>query len=131
MRCTTLSQLLWVPTVSTEKLGSVLLLHNDSAEAIFIGCCWNISLPCTSPVKNSPARAANATRQPRMVAGRYMVRASSLLPARTIHHAQIAATNVPAVRKAPATVCETAATAVLLLNSAAMLVSSARPVSGL
>jgi hypothetical protein len=41
------------------------------------------------------------------------------------------ATNAPAVRNDPATACKKAAIAVLLVNSATMLVSSARPVSGL
>ncbi len=134
MRWVTLSQLLWVPTVRIEKSGSVSVWHNDSAEAIFIGCCWNISLPCASPVKNSPAAETSATRQPRIVAGRYIVRASVSCPfdlARTIHHAQTPATKVPAVRNAPATACVNAAVAVLLVKSATMLVSSARPVSGL
>ena len=56
MTWATLSQLLWVPTVRTEKCGSVSVWHNDSADAIFIGCCSNISLPWTSPVKNSADR---------------------------------------------------------------------------
>src|SRR6185503_2420931 len=133
MRWMTLSQLLCVPTVSTEKLGSVSVWHSDSAEAIFIGCCWNISLPCTSPVKNRPADAISTTRQPRMVAGRYIVAASvfSVRCERTIHQPHTPATNAPAVRNAPVIACENAAIAVLLENSSKMLVSSARPVSGL
>src|SRR5690349_15840042 len=131
MRWVTLSQLLWVPTVRIEKSGSVSVWHNDSAEAIFIGCCSNISLPCMSPVKNSATADTNATRAPRMVAGRYIVRASELALDRTIHHAHTPATNVPAVRNAPATACENAAVAVLFVKSATMLVNSARPVSGL
>ena len=71
MTCVTLSQLLCVPTVRTEKSGSVSVWHNDSADAIFIGCWTNISLPWKSPVKNSPAAATSATRLPAIVAGRY------------------------------------------------------------
>ena len=33
-----LSQLFCVPTVRMENSGSVWVSHNDSAEAIFIGC---------------------------------------------------------------------------------------------
>ena len=131
----TLSQLLWVPTVRTEKFGSVSVWHNDSAEAIFIGCCSNISLPWMSPVSNRPAAETSVTRHPRIIAGRYIVAASASAPSRrcdrTIHHAHTQATNVPAVRNAPATAWENAAIAVLLVNSSTMLVNSARPVSGL
>src|ERR1700737_5360152 len=131
-----LSQLLCVPTVRIEKSGSVSVSHNDSADAIFIGCCWNISLPWWSPVNNNPAVATSATQHPRMVAGRYMVRASESgasadAPERTIHHALTAATNVAAVSSAPPTVWVNAACAVLLVSKATMLVSSARRVAGL
>ena len=108
--------------------------HNDSADAIFIGCWWNISLPWLSPVKNNPTVAARATRHPKMVAGRYMVWASLSafsLCERTIRHAHTAAMNVPPVNNEPVTACETAPWAVLLVNSAMMLVSSARLVTGL
>ena len=54
-----------------------------------------------------------------------------VLRERTSHHALTAATNVPAVSRAPATVCENAACAVLLVSSATMLVNSARWVAGL
>ncbi|EUA12099.1 hypothetical protein I546_2266 [Mycobacterium kansasii 732] len=50
---------------------------------------------------------------------------------RTSHHALTAATKVPAVSNEPATVCENAAIAVLLVSSAVMLFSSARLVAGL
>jgi hypothetical protein len=124
-----------VPTVRNEKFGSVSVWHNDSADAIFIGCCSNISLPCTSPVKNSATEAASATRLPRMVAGRNMVRASASCPdrrrERTISQAQIPATKAPAVNNDPATACKNAQIAVLLVNSAPKSTSSARPVSGL
>src|SRR5690348_9048654 len=134
-----LSQLLCVPTVRIEKSGSVRVSHNDSADAIFIGCCTNINLPWASPVKSKPTVATSATQHPRMVAGRNMVRASdsaagvavSGLRERTNHHALTAATKVPAVSKEPATACEKAALAVLLVNNAAMLVNSARRVAGL
>ena len=33
-----LSQLLWVPTVSTENFGSSSVWQRDSAAAIFMGC---------------------------------------------------------------------------------------------
>ena len=107
MTCVTLSQLLCVPIVRTEKSGSVSVWHNDSADAIFIGCWTNISLPWKSPVKNSPAAAANATRLPAIVAGRYMLLASpdssGRLCERTISHADTPATKVPAVSSDPAT----------------------------
>src|SRR3981189_491318 len=134
MRGVTLSQLLCVPTVRIEKSGSVSVWHNDSADAIFIGCCANISLPWASPVRNNPAVDASTTRHPRMVAGRFIGRASRPLffkRDRTIHHAHTPATKVPAVKNAPNTACEKAAIAVLLVNRATMLVSSARPVLGL
>ena len=135
MTCTTLSQLLCVPTVRTEKSGSVSLWHNDSADAIFIGCCSNISLPWTSPVHASAPAETSVTTQPSSIAGRNMpgggVCGLSARCARTIHHAQTHATKAPAVRKEPATACENAATAVLLVSNPTMLVSSARPVSGL
>src|SRR6516225_3630707 len=100
--------------VKTEKSGSVVVWHNASADAIFIGCWWNISLPWASPVKNKPTAAASATQHPRMAAGRNMVRASDSaagvavagLRERTSHHALTAATKVAAVSNAPATVCE-------------------------
>ena len=132
----TLSQLLCVPTVRMEKFGSVSVWHNDSADAIFIGCCWNISLPCMSPVKNKPD--GRGQRDPAAQDGGGPVHGARrrrcggcALAARTIHHAQTPATNVPAVRKAPATAWVNAQIAVLLVNSATMLCSSARPVSGL
>jgi hypothetical protein len=120
-----------------EKFGSVSVWHNDSADAIFIGCCSNISLPWTSPVRNSAAAATRVTQQPRTVAGRYMVRVSGTVSSdsgcrlRTIHQAHTAATNAPAVRNAPAIACQNAAIPVGLVNSVTMLCSSARPVSGL
>src|SRR5271166_1247208 len=128
-----LSQLLCVPTVKMEKSGSVSVSHNDSADAIFIGCCWNINLPWRSPVKNRPTAAISATQHPRMAAGRYMVRAaeSAAFWDRTSHHALTAATKVPAVSNEPVTACEKAARAVLLLSNAPMLSSSARRVAGL
>lgn len=108
--------------------------HNDSADAIFIGCCWNISLPWWSPVNNNPAVAANATQHPRMVAGRYMAWVSEsacVVLERTSHQALTAATKVPAVSSAPLTVWVNAACAVLLVSSTTMLLNSARPVVGL
>src|SRR5271166_7147318 len=74
-----------------------------------------------------------------MAAGRNIVRASdsatgwsaARLPERTSHQALTAATNVAAVSSEPATVCENAARAVLLLSSALMLCNSARRVTGL
>src|SRR5579875_4036288 len=126
-----LSQLLWVPMVRIEKYGSDSVWHNDSAEAIFMGCCRNISLPCVSPVKNNPTAAARTTKQPRMAAGRYMVCASSARGLRTIHHALTPDTNTPAVSRLPATACANAHIAVLLVSSATMLSSSARLVVGL
>lgn len=131
MRWMTLSQLLCVPTVRTEKFGSVSVSHNDSADAIFIGCWTNISLPWKSPVRKSPPAAISATRLPMMVAGRYMERASGVLWSRTISQAETPATNTPAVRNEPATTCRNAQIAVLLVNSAPKSTSSARPVSGL
>ena len=92
MRWVTLSQLLCVPTVRIEKSGSVSVWHNDSADAIFIGCWTNISLPWKSPVKNRPAAATSATRLPRI--GRRTVhacaprRSSPLRCDRTISHAR-------------------------------------------
>ncbi len=107
MTCMTLSQLLCVPIVRTEKSGSVSVSHNDSAEAIFIGCWTNISLPWMSPVKNSPPTAASATRLPAIVAGRYMLLASpdssGRLCERTISHADTPATKAPAVNSDPVT----------------------------
>ncbi len=107
MRWVTLSQLLCVPIVRAEKSGSVSVWHNDSADAIFIGCWTNISLPWMSPVKNNPAAAANATRLPAIVAGRYMLLASPDSPGRlrerTISHADTPATKVPAVSSEPVT----------------------------
>src|SRR5438270_2415326 len=122
-----------------EKSGSVSVLHNDSADAIFIGCWTNISLPCWSPLKNKPTVAASATQHPRMAAGRNMVRATDSaagvaaaeLRERTSHQALTAATNVPAVSSDPVTACENAAHAVLFVSSATMLCSSARRVTGL
>src|SRR5689334_12487240 len=134
MRWVTLSQLLWVPTVRTENIGSVSVWHNDSADAIFIGCWTNISLPWMSPVKNRPPAATSATTEPSIAAGRYIARLSAG-PAerveRTINQADTPATNAPAVRKAPVTACRNAQIAVLLVSSATKSVSSARPVSGL
>jgi hypothetical protein len=137
-------QLFCVPMVRIDKGGSISVSHNVSADAIFIGCWTNISLPWMSPVNNNPTAAASATQQPRMVAGRYMLPASVCaavmsVPAqaarpfrdRTIHQAHTAATNAPAVRNAPPIACETAACAVLLVNNATMLSNSARRVSGL
>src|SRR5258705_5177842 len=103
----TLWQLFGVPIVRPEKSGSVSVWHNDSADAIFIGCWTNISLPWMSPVKNNPAAAANATRLPAIVAGRYMLLASpdssGRLCERTISHADTPATKALAVRNDPAT----------------------------
>lgn len=111
-------------------------MHRDSADAIFMGCCSNISLPCASPVKNSATAATSVTQHPRIVAGRYIVAASAadsppVRCERTIHHAHTQATKTPAVRNAPDTACVKAAIAVLLVNNAKMLSNSARPVSGL
>ena len=107
MACVTLSQLLCVPTVRTERSGSYSVWHNDSADAIFIGCWTNISLPWKSPVKNSPAAAASTIRLPAIVAGRYIVVASAdssgRLCVRTISHADTPATNAPAVSSDAAT----------------------------
>src|SRR5271166_3773650 len=128
-----LSQLLCVPTVRMEKSGSVAVSHNDSADAIFIGCWTNINLPWVSPVKNRPTAAISATQHPRMAAGRYMAGPSEspALAERTSHHALTAATKVPAVSSDPATACEKAARAVLLPSNAPMLCNSARRVAGL
>src|ERR1700752_1771625 len=135
MTCATLSQLLCVPTVRTEKSGSVSVWHNDSADAIFIGCWTNISLPWMSPVKNSPTAATSATRQPAIVAGRYIVVASAAssgrLCERTISHADTAATNVAAVSSDPATTWRNAQIAVLFVSNAPKSTSSARFVTGL
>ena len=133
------SQLLCRPIVRMEKSGSVWVSHSVSADAIFIGCWTNMSLPWRSPVKNKPAAAINTTQQPRMAAGRNMVRASdsaagvavAAVRDRTSHHALTAATNVPAVSNEPVTVCENAQRAVLLESSAPMLSNSARCVAGL
>ena len=99
-----------------------------------MGCCWNISLPWTSPVAASAAPDRIITAHAPMAAGRYIVRASSSVPTlweRTIHQPQIPATKVLAVSRDPATVWGNAASAVLLVRSSVMLTSSARPVSGL
>ena len=131
MRWVTLSQLLWVPTVSIEKYGSVSVWHNDSADAIFIGCCSNISLPWMSPVTTRPTADTITIQQPRMVADRNIGASRVSDRLRTIHHAQTPATKAPAVRNAPATAWVNAAMAVLLVNKSTMLFNSARPVSGL
>lgn len=57
--------------------------------------------------------------------------AVAALRERTSHQALTAATNVPAVNRDPATVCENAASAVLLDSNAPMLFNSARCVAGL
>src|SRR4051812_38575767 len=101
-----------------EKSGSTSVSHNDSADAIFMGCCWNISLPWRSPVKNRPAVASKTTQQPRTVAGRYIdlvPGSTGLFWDRTSHHALTAATKVPATNRAPMTVWVKATNAVLLV----------------
>ena len=80
---------------------------------------------------NIATAATKANQDPRIVAGRNIARASGSPLERTIHHADTAATKVPAVRKDAATACQKAAKAVLLENSATMLSNSARPVTGL
>src|ERR1700744_348058 len=133
------SQLFCRPTVRMEKFGSVWVSHNDSADAIFIGCWTNINLPWAAPVKNRPAVAASATQQPRRVGGRNMVGAADSAPGvalaevrdRPSPQALTAATNVPAVSNAPVTTCRNAVSAVLLVSNAAMLCNSARRVAGL
>ena len=82
-------------------------------------------------MKNKAAPAASAIQQPRIVAGRNNAAASADPFERTIHHADTAATNVPAVRNDAPTACQKAATAVLLENSAQMLSNSALRVTGL
>ena len=97
MRCVTLSQLLWVPTVRIEKSGSVSVSHNDSADAIFIGCWTNISLPWKSPVKNKPAGGHQCDEAARDGRGPVHAPASSVSSARlwdrTISQALTAATK--------------------------------------
>ena len=136
----TLSQLLCVPTVRIEKSGSVSVWHNDSADAIFIGCCWNISLPWRSPVKNKPAVAASATQHAqdgrRAEHGRGRRSASAVgglgLCERTIHHALTAGDERAGGQQRTRRRCaETPLCAVLLVSSAPMLVQLGASVAGL
>ncbi len=112
------------PIANTEKLAGCSVWQRASAAAIFIGCCSNISLPWKSPVIATPANATTPTHVPSFNDERHTGSSSV-----RFHRCQapMPTRNVAATANAPKIVCGKAARTVLLVSTAQIEVSRARP----
>ena len=103
----TLSQLLCVPTVRTEKSGSVFGVAQRFRRRHLHRLLDEHQLALEVAGEEQSRRGRQCDRLPAIVAGRYIVVASAdssgRLCERTISHADIPATNAPAVSSDAAT----------------------------
>jgi hypothetical protein len=135
---TELSPLDTSPIAKTEKGAGAAVCHRASAEAIFIGCCSNMTLPRVSPVRATPRPETTAmtrpTRSEVRIAATILRSTASPWPCfrRAFHRWWLATptTRAAPVRKAAVRVCSTTTTVVLWNSTAVMLVSWALPVAG-
>ncbi len=114
------------PTAKIENAAGSSVWHRASAAAIFIGCCWNMSLPCTSPLIARTANATTPTQVPSLSELRQTPFSSDFF-----HRCQapMPTRNVAATANAPAIVCGKAARVVLLVSTAQIEVRRGRPLS--
>jgi hypothetical protein len=115
-----------------EKDAGASVSHSASAEDIFSGCCWYISLPCQSPVRVTATKAASDTQPPSRTERRQTMssvlwsapscgRAASFRRRRC--HNPMPTSRAPATISAATIAWLNAASAVLLVSTAPMLTS--------
>jgi hypothetical protein len=119
------------PTAKSESPAPSSVLQRASAAAIFIGCCSTMIWPCQWPDTTTARPATSTEPSAKRKAGRKVATVSALSARRARCHAETASTKPPATSQAPAMTCGKVASAVTLPSIVQMLLSSARPLSGL